>query len=259
MISQGLVGFFDILGYQNIIDNNTIEEVSKIITEVLFSLPGAVMAEMKKGHCEPVWDKMKMKLKNLEATLISDSILVVLALDLKKSVWEKLFSVSLFERYIEGLMGATFREGLPVRGAIDFGDYFVEDRSFAGKPIINCYRLGQSLDFSGGVMTKECSAVMDSVLLACRKEDADACEVWEGFMGYDYLCPLRDQKWERHRVIDWSLWTGDEMKDVRGSVFKAFKDHNKDVGPDVIRKMENTEMMLRFFKSKWKVSGVKGK
>jgi hypothetical protein len=29
MALQGLVGFFDILGYQNIIDNNTIDEVSE--------------------------------------------------------------------------------------------------------------------------------------------------------------------------------------------------------------------------------------
>jgi hypothetical protein len=257
MISQGLVGFFDILGYQNIVDNNTIEEVSEIITGLLLKLPDIVRSNMKESFSEKIRPGMEARLGELRATLISDSILLVFPVDRKKNIWEKILSFALFKSYVERLIGAMFREGLPMRGAVDFGDYFVADRSFAGKPIIDCYRLGQSLDFSGCVITKRCATLMDLLVKEAREEDRAFASVKPGYFGYDYLCPVRDQKWESYRLIDWSLYTGDEIHDVRESVFTAFKDHNKDIGLGVARKMENTEMMLRFFKRKWKAVAVK--
>ena len=42
MSEYGLVGFFDILGYQNIIDNNKIEDTSTIIADIIHTLPSSV-------------------------------------------------------------------------------------------------------------------------------------------------------------------------------------------------------------------------
>jgi hypothetical protein len=39
MIKKGFVGFFDILGYQAIIDNNEISKTAKIISEMIVNLP----------------------------------------------------------------------------------------------------------------------------------------------------------------------------------------------------------------------------
>ena len=36
---DGIVGFFDVMGYQDIIDNNNIEIVAKIISETIDKLP----------------------------------------------------------------------------------------------------------------------------------------------------------------------------------------------------------------------------
>jgi len=39
MNKKGFVGFFDILGYQAIIDNNEISKTAKIISEMIVNLP----------------------------------------------------------------------------------------------------------------------------------------------------------------------------------------------------------------------------
>lgn len=247
MASKGLVGFFDILGYQSIIDNNSIDEVSRLISDVMLQIPDKVRETL----CRPHRDKkanfefLSSMVDRLEARLISDSIVLTFPIKKRhKYRWEKLFSFFMFTQYVDSLMSLTFREGLPLRGAIGFGEFFLQDHCFAGKPIINCYRLGNSLDFSGCVMAQDCKMALDRLL----KQNRDLKLVIDEF-GHDYLCPLKDQKSKRLFLLKWSPHLkGNE--DIRQAVFRTFKAHNKDIGVGVDRKLTHTEFILRFFQIK---------
>jgi hypothetical protein len=246
MALQGLVGFFDILGYQNIIDNNTIDEVSEIISQLLLKLPDDARVELTESLAGEGRESLRNKMKELKARMISDSILLVFPVDVKEGRLERLKYFTLFKAYVDRLLTYTFIAGLPMRGAIDFGEYFLEEDCFAGKPIINCFRLGQSLDFSGCVMTEGCReavlGMLDGMVREGKHLDAS-------FFGYDYLCPLRGQGYKKSLLLSWGSDMYDD-RDIRQTVFEAFKDHNKDIGADVVGKIANTEMMIRFFKMK---------
>lgn len=246
MASQGLVGFFDILGYQNIIDNNTIDDVSGIISRVLLKLPECVMEEMsrpfKDDHEQFVF--LKKSISGLESRLISDSILLVFPVDPALDARGKLISFLLFTNYVAELLNLTFSQGLPTRGAVDFGEYFLEGHCFAGKPIINCYRLGNSLDFAGCVMTTRCRDEVVSLLAADGQ-----INIGLNSFGYDYLCPCKGNSYERLLMVRWFRNIA-KTTDLRQSVFEAFKAHNKDIGPGVESKITNTEFTLRFLKQK---------
>ena len=241
MISQGLVGFFDILGYQNIIDNNTIYDVSNIVSNVLLKLPDKVREEITKLH-DGDHKRFDTMYRNINSTLISDSILLTFSIDAEEQPWRRLFAFFLFKFYVAELLALTFREGVPVRGAIDFGDFFLKKYCFAGRPIINCYRVGQLLDFSGCIMTSRCRDAINTLI---AKDDKLNVEL--GDFGYEYLCPCRDQTYERFLLLSWSVGNA---ADIRQAVFEAFKAHNKDMGPGVERKLTNTELILRFLRGK---------
>lgn len=141
---QGLVAFFDILGYQNIIDKNTIGPVSKIIGEILLVLPNAVRKKVKARFGRRFSNLISELFKDLEVRLISDSILLSYPFEKDASPLNTLIQILMFIKYTEELLKFTFINGLPMRGAIDVGEFFLIRECFAGKPIIECYRLGQS-------------------------------------------------------------------------------------------------------------------
>lgn len=244
MAKQGLVGFFDILGYQNIIDNNDIEKVSEIISKIFLKLPDDVRREMVKpiqGEEESI-KIVNESIKELESRLISDSILLVFPIPVNTEAYLKYFASRLFLRYVRLLLELTFKRGLPLRGTVDFGEFFLEDHCFAGKPIIDCYRVGQQLDFSGCVLTNHGEKAIRDLLTGDNELRYDLDR-----SGQDFLCPKNDGSFERYFLLSWGPKV-EEIADPRQFVFNSFKEYNKDIGPGVERKITNTELMLRFFK-----------
>lgn len=255
MAKQGLVGFFDILGYQNIIDKNSIDDVSLIITDVLIRLHESVIERLESPlqNIPKVVDLLRSLTNGIQAKLISDSILLVLPTqkdDLEKGPLKLLpepqglfIMYFIFTTYVSVLLKLTFEKGLPLRGAIDFGDFFLEGNCFAGKPIIDCYRLGSRLDFSGCVMTTSCR---DRLLQLLTEKNDFNLELSD--FGYDYHCPCKNQSYEPLFLIRWLYNTVLQITDLRQYVYEAFKEHNKDIGVGVYDKMVNTELTLRFIK-----------
>ncbi len=157
MIKKGFVGFFDILGYQAIIGNNEISKASKIISEVIVNLPtrtsDLLISLLKKKETQDLFDSAY---KKIDAKLISDSIL--LSLEVPESTSAKSIGLLTFSflSYSSQLIRQAFDKGLPLRGAIDYGEFFFSGNCFAEKPIINCYRIGSQMDVVGCVITEDC-------------------------------------------------------------------------------------------------------
>lgn len=246
---KGIIGFFDILGYQNLIDNNDIEDVVRIISETIDKLPSdardKISAIFKSDKTSaPIIEGV---LKTTKTLLISDSIVIALPFPIPKEKernvsMEKFIHLicwSIFFIYTAAFMKRAFDVGLPMRGAIDTGQYFIQDHKFAGKPIIDSYRLAGNLQFSGCALANNAMNCIDELLDMADAKEKELIRNWV----FRYMAPLTGRE-ERLYLLDW-LVGRHNIRDVRQAISTAFRTHNKDVSRDVYPKIENTEMVIR--------------
>jgi hypothetical protein len=243
---NGIVGFFDIMGYQNIIDNNEIKTVADIIFEVIDKLPGEARSNALKLFERPEINDNDERIKfiknidkSIKTLLISDSILISLAFN--KAVDQKhlLFINWMFFFLVVSLfLRKAFNKGLPLRGVIDTGEYFIHNYIFAGKPIIESYRLSGRLQFSGCALTPNAMKAINELL----EDDNPIANEILNLLIFQYLAPLSDKD-EKLYLINW--FENLNNKDIRQVIVTAFHAHNKDVPRKVLPVIENTEMIVR--------------
>ncbi len=245
MPDKGLVAFFDILGYQNIIDNNEIDSVSTLISGTLRKLPEILRKEARSLFKEEVVQDFvdKQYLSKINVRLISDSILASFCVSDPKDTAddEPMLMWWIFLKYCSLLARQMFALGVPVRGAIDHGMFYLDEQCFAGKPIINCYRLSQQLNLSGVVLVDTTYEKYLELLKADNVPLAD----YNWNPGMHCLIPLKGGEDTRLYTLDW--WNHESTDDVRQQIFEAFHAHQKDIRQDALSKLENTEMTARAF------------
>lgn len=237
MANSGFVGFLDILGYQNIIENNEIEKVSRIISDILIKMPDIVRNEMTKPFSAEYQGSIHSVIDEIQFRLISDSLILAIKIDeshTRDPVRTNLRSV-LFLDYVTILSRILFESGLPVRGVVDFGDFFLLDHCFAGIPLINCYKLSTKLQLSGVILTHNAREKFSFFF-------QDEQTLYK-YYGDDYLIQLHENREEKFFLIDY--WGRLPRTDIRQYVFAAFHDHNKDVSQAVFHKIVNTEFAIR--------------
>lgn len=129
------------------------------------------------------------------------------------------------------------------------GEFFIEDRCFAGKPIISAYRVAQELEFSGGVLDEEANAFISQL----RKELVRSGDSRQLSMLDEttilYYVPFKEGRIERRRTINWVSFRTPGIQpiaeNIRDVTMQAFLMHNKIAIPEVHGKIINTEMFIR--------------
>jgi hypothetical protein len=141
-IEDGLVGFFDILGYQSFLENNDELNVAGEVIQTIDGMPNAVTSLWRTPDSHP--EEVKVA-ESIKWFVISDSVLMMMGFDTapKPAIQNIGFlaCAALFCNFMH-------RAGLPVRGFIARGRVAHSDRCFAGKPIVYAYRLGRRLDLA---------------------------------------------------------------------------------------------------------------
>ncbi len=141
-----------------------------------------------------------------------------------------------------------FEEGLPVRGAIAFGDYVFVQNVFAGKPIVDAYTLAESLDLAACAIHPTAENEFKTLLAFPSGEGSILAE---GLVLVRYPLPVKQSPQEflclNHA---WPTLKGytplKDRKDPRGYVEEQFAANNKTIPPNALSKVENTEKFLRF-------------
>lgn len=247
-IETGLVGVFDILGYQNIIQNNQINYVAELITKVIQQLPKDILDYMKGVTMATKENKLE-PVDIIDYKIISDTIIIYMPDHKFPDLNDRLYSFAIFFAYAAFLLNRSFRKGIPLRGSLSYGEYFVSQNTFAGRPLVDCYRLGNSLEISGCVLTKELTEVMRVVNNFDKEYSSRFVEIFYT----PYLVPLKNNIAEKIHIINWITSLGELeetiQNDVRQYVYESFKYHNKDIMPVVMNKIENTEMTIRYLRS----------
>ncbi len=155
--ATGLIAVFDILGYQQILENNEneIEAVANIISDKLSKLPEYIFNFHNKVFSDFMNRLGKVFESNLEWKTFSDTIMVFMPLE-KRISPNRLSNLWLyFLLFCEDLFKEMFFSGLPLRGTISYGKYYFTHNCFAGKPIVECYKESKEQDWCGCILTKE--------------------------------------------------------------------------------------------------------
>lgn len=243
-VLSGFVGLLDILGYREFLRNNDIQFVVKTIENLLIPMPKAVKKQLL-GHLEDIkvsgtTDKKIKKLaidtlsnfqKKIKTLIISDTIILTMPAD-PIELYGLVITISYLLRH-------SFDAGLPLRGAIDYGEFYIKENVFAGKPFIEAYELSNRLEMSGCVLT---DGLKDRI-------GKPTSELPNSLNLFPYKVPLKAGKEAEHLVVDWLspfVQWGEVPPDLRQYVVSKFSAFNKQVSSNVLPKIDNTEMILHY-------------
>lgn len=257
--ATGFVGYFDILGYTQIMLNNNIHKTAQFVSDTLMNIPRDMIASLRSPHLavRPLevapessergdWSQI---LDKVSWIIFSDSILISLPFDPALPEQDLVQHYLAFSIVCASMMNRCFTAGFPLRGAIAVGEFFIEDRCFAGRPIINAYYATQQLEFAGCVLDEGANSLISEWRKHLVEKGARNLLDKLDQTTILYLVPLKEKVDERHRTINWVTLDTPGFSPIAGDIreltTRAFLMHNKIAVPSVQGKINNTEMFIR--------------
>ena len=148
------------------------------------------------------------------------------------------------------LLRQMFDVGLPLRGGVSYGEFFVERTYFSGSPIIDAYQHSESLNLSPCVLAPSAERLYGQ--MKQHASDAGYEESVKSMLDQlcvRYLAPKKKDRVESCLLVNWvnlpMRFFGGLPADLRDYAYSSFVAHNKDVVPAVQPKIDNTEGFVR--------------
>lgn len=235
---KGIVGFFDILGYQSLLEKNEPEEIAETVLPFLTGIKSEVLDDLKTWNISYKEELIIIVRDYIKWLVFSDTILLTMPIqesdrNINLILWGIFFTVS------KRLQTKMFRNGLPLRAAISYGKFYIKDTCFAGRTIIEAYQLCNQLEFAACVLTESCSKELEN------------CDIKKSFNNkdvFDYLVPKKDGE---SRMLTLAAYVyNTEKENLRTQVLESFLGHNKDIPISAQKKITNTEQWLEFLRLK---------
>lgn len=257
--ATGFVGYFDILGYTQIMLNNNIHKTAQFVSDTLINIPQDMIDSLRlpRQEARPLEvapesserDEWSQILDRVSWIIFSDSILISLPFDPSLPEPGLVRHYLAFSTVCASLMNRCFTAGFPLRGAISVGEFFIEDRCFAGRPIINAYYATQQLEFAGCVLDEAANSLISEWRKhLVKKGERNLLDKLDQTTIL-YMVPLKENLDERLRTINWVLLDTPGFSPIAGDIrevtTRAFLMHNKIAVPAVQGKINNTEMFIR--------------
>jgi hypothetical protein len=245
---SGFIGYFDILGYQAFLENNSPEVAAERVLGTLLKLdqdtPSKLLESMAPFYEGNDRATLDIYLKDIKWLVFSDTVLMTMVTDeIPDDKIEIRWLVFLLQ--CSYLWRKMFDFGLPLRGAITRGSFVVQGTCFAGKSIVNAYKSASSLNFAGAVITQELSDWSKKIIGQASHA---------ALFHQPYLVPRKGKASCMEEILNVAATYPHERKwdgDIRQLVHECFWKHEKNIGEDVSDKIENTEKLLRFLKMKY--------
>jgi hypothetical protein len=240
-IQHGLIAFLDILGYKSIIQNNDLRETICVVKQIEGAIGKAVN---RRKETEGFLDNPICK-----QIVFSDSILVHTVPSAPNPQtfvpnWQHM-QISVFIEFSIDLLNRLLSAGLPVRGALAYGDTYVDTQTpekiaLAGKPIVEAYEWANCLELSGCVLAPSAEAY----LIAERVLDISS-DHHLGFINYAVpMKPNCDRK-KKFMLDQGSVYRhyreGNNWPDIsRQMIYERFAAHNKPIDVKAQSIIDNT-------------------
>jgi hypothetical protein len=243
MARNGIVSMFDILGYRALIRAKPLDYVFRLVKDVLCRIPEYTGNHLRRDFEQAGTPGLAVFLQNFQSLVVSDTILGFYSLPpgLPPAVRGNYWAFALFHSAV--LQKLTFAFGIPVRGAIACGDYFVVDNSFAGRPMIDAYDLSSAIQLSACVLTDTARLEIEQL-----GNVGGIRRLLDPFL-FSYETPLRGGTSATMMHVDWFGPFRDHPEDpaeLDAATRKAFEAHGKEVTPSVEPKVQNTVSLMRW-------------
>ncbi len=250
---NGYIGFFDILGYQSFLENNPQEDAQKNVLGIIASIKKE-LPDLVKKYRSGLSHEAKKVIDEMKWIIFSDTIVFTIEADKGEDAL-LCFLIAIITA--EDLMTHMFDEGLPLRGALHYGQYNFVENSMAGLGVVQSLKAGENLDLSACVLTE---GLVEKVKPFTQDNASDKDRLFWDQQLCDYSVPVSGDKWERRKCLMWfnkghilhqRLGEGVEEPlnavDYRQYVHNAFWKHNKKISDEkTTRKLEETERFIRY-------------
>ena len=225
-MKNSFVAFFDILGFKNLVEKNSHEDLMEMYE---FSINKAI------GLAEDVSNSIfKVLIPNehknflqVKIYIISDSIILV------QEEMTELGLMSLLH-YSQCILGLFMADGIPARGAISFGQITIQENkgtTIFGLGLTKAYNLEAKQEWSGCIIDKECFDV------ALNLNPSFIENLLQHSIITKFNVPIKDGVLIDQYVVDWTLYN---LKNGAEDVRIAFSKNKKEINDSVSVKIENT-------------------
>ncbi len=246
---KGLFGFFDILGYKELNRNNDIDTLIRIFKKYILSIDEKSITI---GGIDP---KQMFSFLETKTLVFSDTIILYQEIPTGIGAPNILgaMSNSWFIAKSCLLLRYAFEGGIPLKGAISYGEFFIHNKSFLGKPIIEAYEQQKNLNWSGAILCESSRRYLymdnNSLLNFCfnynipehpNKSSNGWALCWDDF-ALSYMGLANSEELPRLNC-GLSKGTPDEPS-IRLRVEKSFSKHNKSIN-HVADKIDNTTKFI---------------
>lgn len=241
-ISNGVIGFFDILGYKNFLENNDVDKPIVEILEKINSIPNEILSLYKEGD-------VKKYIESVHCLNLSDTIILSIKFentDLKTRMHQFLALIAVSSL----LMQDMFRFGLPLQGVIEYGEFVIVKNCFAGRPLLRAYSLCKDLniiscvfgdgakDFIKQLNIKPGSSLEQLFIkYPVPRKSKDAEEI----LTLNFFAVEKEKKGSKFQM----------PSDIKQFILDSFWKHNKTVGPKVESIINQTEQYFRYIHYKY--------
>lgn len=189
---KGFFGIFDVLGYSKMIELNDLDSLIGIYKKTIGVLDDKVL-------CLGDLDKSLLAtLKGPKSFGFSDTIVLYQdPSNMPNGPIENSTSVFFLGKVCH-LLRQAFELGIPVRGAVSYGEYYIqEDKGcFIGYPIIEAHNEESKQNWSGATL---CKSAWDK-LYASHNESMEMQGEWRGLYLNGLFSPLNNPLWAKYNI-----------------------------------------------------------
>lgn len=217
---NSFVAFFDILGFKNMVEKNSHEDLMEIYEEYLYenlNLTDKIFDPIYKV-ITPQSEKNSLEIKTF---VISDSIILI-----QNDMTQRGF-LNLIAK-CQVILSSSMSDGIPLRGAISFGPVTIIENqrgtTIVGRGLTKAYSLESMQQWSGGIVDKECFELFPEV----NSQDFinKLLENKKNPLIIKYNIPLKENKFVSGYGFNWPQYS--LLKD-ENSVKVAFSRHKKEI------------------------------
>lgn len=233
------VAVLDILGFKELVERNSTEELIKIYGKLKTTLMATTALYPK--------DKQKAEFPHLnimDSLIISDTIIV----------WTPYSTIVQFHgilNQVSVFLKRAFFIGLPCRGCITIGDLYISNQSerllysrvealVAGKAIVEAYQIEKMFNWAGCVISETAYETYRKKVEVQKKTDNSwwVKEI-EKFIVKDYIVSTK-KGFQTIKAVNW-VRNPEKYDFTKEDFEQGFLQHKKTINtPDVKEKIENT-------------------
>jgi hypothetical protein len=148
---QGYIAIFDVLGFKSFCQNNTDQKVAEAVLGIVDSIPEVMRTILGQSLGQKDKALEEHLLSPISWLVFSDTIVVALP-QIKVSQNDTVYTYLIACSVLNRLM---FDHGLPVRGAIYFGDLALGNRCIAGKVVVEALEQVHELELACTVVSND--------------------------------------------------------------------------------------------------------